>query len=495
MKFKKFYQDYLNKLQAYALAVNTISFEQYTFAPKDGIPYSNEMLSILSEEAFKIENDPETIEQIKDYYETLDDSLEKKEIKERLEKLEDSRSIPSDIYANYVKLSSDAMMIWHKAKEENNYEIFKPYLQQIVEKRMELLTYSPRYNGKNAYDLLLDTYEKGMNQEKYDAFFQKVKESIIPLIKKVNESTHTISDEIMNHPFAIERQEQFMKTIGDFLQIDYNKVYLDTTEHPFTSSFSHGDARITTHYYENSFLSAILSTIHEYGHALYGLQVDPEFEGTMFYEPHCAAHESQSRFLENYIGRSEAFWQANYSKLVEQFPEFKDTSLKELVSMINKSTCSLIRTEADELTYPLHILIRYELEKEMINQTIDYDKLPEIWADKYEEYLGVRPTTYSQGILQDIHWSTGDLGYFPSYALGSAYGAQLYKTMEKQIDVEDALLNHHFEIITNWLKENVHQYGASRSMEDIVEMVTGEPFNPDYYIEYLTQKYTKLYQL
>ncbi len=494
MKFTPFYQNYLNKLQAYTLAINTISFEQYTIAPKDGISYSNEMLAILSEEAFKIENDPDTIQILKETFKTMPDSLEKEEMHQRLEKLEDTKSIPSDVYAQYVKISSDAMMVWHQAKEENNYEIFKPYLQQIVEKRIELLSYSPRYNGNNTYDLLLDAYEKGMNQEKYDAFFKKIKENIIPLIKKVKES-NTISDSVLHQNLSIDRQVQFMKTIGDFLQIDYNKVYLNTTEHPFTSSFSHGDARITTHYYEDSFLSAILSTIHEYGHALYGLQVDEEFEGTMFYEPHCAAHESQSRFLENHIGRSEAFWQANYPELIKQFPEFKDVSLQDLVAMINKSTCSLIRTEADELTYPLHILIRYEIEKEMIHKTIDYEKLPDIWADKYESYLGVRPQTFTEGVLQDIHWSTGDLGYFPSYALGSAYAAQLYNTMAKEIDVEKALWTNHFEIITTWLKEKVHHYGASKSMEEIVEIVTGEPFNPDYYIDYLTKKYTKLYHL
>lgn len=495
MKFEAFYQEYLDKLQAYRLATNTISFEQYTLAPKKGIPYSNKMLSILSEECFKIENNPDTIQKIKDYYAALEPSLEKQEVKTRIEALEDSQSIPSDVYANYVKLSSDAMMVWHEAKDTNNYEIFKPYLKNIVESRKNLLTYSPRYTGDNAYDLLLDTYEKGMNQEKYDAFFKKIKEELIPFIQRVKNSKHIIDDSVMTKKYSVERQAAFMKTIGEFLQIDYGKVFLETTEHPFTSSFSANDARITTHYYEDRFLSAILSTVHEYGHALYGLQVNPDYEGTMFYDPHCAAHESQSRFLENYIGRSEAFWKANYASLVEQFPEFKDTSIDQLIECINKSECGLIRTEADELTYPLHILIRYEIEKEMIGGTMDYDRLPEIWADKYEQYLGVRPDTYSKGVLQDIHWSTGDLGYFPSYALGSAYGAQLFEAMKKDINVEEALESHHFEIITNWLKEKVHHYGASKSMEEIIEEVSGEPFNPDYYVKYLKDKYTKLYKL
>lgn len=495
MNFELFYTDYLKKLQAYQLAFNTISFEQYTIAPKDGIDYSNEMLAILSKEAFQIENNPDTIQKMKEYYNRLEDGLEKKEIQYRLEAIADSQSIPSDVYGASVKLAADSMMKWHEAKEKDNYEIFKPYLKQVVESQKQLISYSPRFTGNNTYDLLLDKFEKGMNQEKYDAFFEKIKENIIPFIQKIKESGTSIDDSFMHKTFSIERQEKFMDTIGEFLKIDKNKVYLSTTEHPFTSSFSHGDARITTHYYPDSFLSAILSTVHEYGHALYGLQVNPEFEGTMFYEPLCAAHESQSRFLENHIGRSKAFWQANYKDLIEQFPEFKDVTVDALVNMINKTECSLIRTEADELTYPLHVLIRYEIEKEIFAGNVDYDTLPTLWNDKYEQYLGIRPNSDATGILQDVHWSDGSFGYFPSYALGSAYAAQLYRQLEKEVDVQQVLENNQFEVIANWLKENVHMYGNSKSMEEIVEIVTKEPFNPDYYIQYLIDKYSKLYQL
>lgn len=496
LQFEPFYNEYIRTLDAYQLAFSTIYFEQMTIAPKKGIPYSNEMLSRLSKQAFILENDPETIKKIEDYQKRLPEgSLERKEVDLRLEALNDSKTIPSDVYANYVKVKADSELAWHQAKEQNNYELFKPHLEAIMKETLNILSYSPKYNGDNAYDVLLDQYEKGMTQEKYDAFFQTVKEKLVPLIKKI-QTKEQIDDSILHETYDVNRQEVFMNEICKFMKVDPERVFLSTTEHPFTDFFSHDDVRITTHYYPDQFLSAILSTVHEYGHALYGLQMDKDFEGTMLCAAvGSAAHESQSRFLENHIGRSEAFWKANYEQLVNLFPEFKDISVENLVKMINKTECSLIRTEADELTYPLHIMIRYEIEKEIAKGNVNYDTLPELWADKYEEYLGIRPTTYANGILQDMHWSTGYLGYFPTYALGSAYAAQLFATMEKEINVDEVLETHHFEIIQEWLEKNVHHYAASKSMAEIVEEVTHEPFNPDYYTDYLINKYTKLYNL
>lgn len=495
LKFEPFYENYLKKIAAYQLAQATMYTDQWTVAPSAGLPYSNEMMSILAQELFEIENDPKMIEKIEAYNKTLPEgSLEKKEVEMRLEDLEHTKNVPSSTYQAFVKARNDAGMYWHEAKEKNDYELFKPHLIDLMNKSIEYMKYSPKYNGNNLYDVFLDAYEPEMNQEKYDAFFAIIKEELVPFIAKIQAEGRTIDDSMMDKEFSVERQEQFMKTIMDYLQVDPTRVSLGTTEHPFTNFLSHNDMRITTHYYPNRFLSAILSTVHEYGHALYGLQMDEQFEGTKLNESvGSAAHESQSRFLENHIGRSYAFWQANYPKLIEQFPEFKNVSIEQLVDMINVAKPSLIRTEADELTYPLHILIRYELEKAMADKTMDYDRLPDLWADKYEQYLGVRPQTYSEGVLQDVHWSDGYLGYFPTYALGSAYAAQLYHKMAQDIDVEEALKTGHMEVITNWLKENVHHYAGSLTMAQIVEKVTGEPFDPHYYVNYLKDKYSKLY--
>lgn len=493
LHFEPFYQNYLDTIAAYNLAIQTIYTDQVTCAPKKGIPHSNQAISLLSKEVFQIENNPELIQKIQDYsHRLLDGSLEKMEVDLRLEQLANTQNIPAEVFAKYVKTKADAGYYWHQAKETNDYALFKPYLQSVMEQTLHLLSYSNKKG--NAYDILLDQFEKGMNQEKYDAFFQVIKDELVPFIHEIQTKGKKIDDSKLSEPIDIPRQKQFMDMIMDYLQVDRDRVYLTTTEHPFTNFLSHDDMRITTHFYPNLFLSAILSTIHEYGHALYGLQMDEQFEGTTLnLLVGSAAHESQSRLLENHIGRSKAFWQANYDAFISLFPEFKDTSLEELVNMINVSKSNYIRTEADELTYPLHILIRYEIEKMIAKQEIDYDQLPNIWNDKYEQYLSIRPQTDTEGILQDVHWSDGALGYFPTYALGSAYAAQIFSTMEEQINVEEALLSNHFEIIAKWLEENVHHYAASKTMEEIVEIVSGKPFDPMIYINYLKNKFSKIY--
>lgn len=496
LHFEPFYQNYLDTLGAYHLALNTLSFEQMTFAPKKGIPYSNEALSILSQQAFEIENNPNLLKQIEDYAKTIDkNSLEYKELSYRLTRIDDMKNVPSDIYAKYVKTQADSDMVWHEAKETNDYELFKPYLKAVMEQTLDIISYSKRYTG-DSYAIALDQFEQGMTEEKYDQFFNVIKERLVPFIQKVKNSPNQIDDTILHTPISCQRQEHFMQHVMDTLKIDPTRVYLSTTEHPFTSFFSHDDVRITTHYYPDQFLSAILSTVHEYGHALYGLQMDKAFDRTMLIEAvGSAAHESQSRLLENHVGRSYSFWKYLYPTFIEEFPEFSEISLDDFYKMINKAEGSLIRTEADELTYSLHILIRYEIEKEIAKKTVNYDTLPELWADKYEQYLGVRPKDYTTGILQDTHWADGLFGYFPTYALGSAMAAQIFEAMKQEINVDKALEEGHFEIIRDWLAEHVHRYAASKTMMEIVEEVSHKPFDPNIYVDYLIDKYSKIYDL
>ena len=495
LKFEPFYQEYERTLAAFQLAHSTIYFEQSTFAPKKGIPYSNEMLSRLSKQAFILENDPEMYQRIKEYYSRLEDSDGKIEVKKRLEKLENSKNIPSDVYAHFVKTRADSELAWHEAKETNDYELFKPHLQAIMEEKLELTEkYNPKCDGRNTYDVLLNEYEPGLTQKEYDEFFNVIKEKLVPFIQKIKEKPQ-IDDSILHQNYDVERQKKFMNKVLEFLRYDPSRAYIETTEHPFTHGLSHNDLRITTHYYENDVTKAVISTIHEFGHALYTLQMNADYEGTLLTHCGAAAQESQSRLLENYIGRSKAFWQVMYPDFVQIFPEFMNISVDDFYKMLNKVECSLVRTKADELTYPLHILIRYELEKDIANHKIDYDKLPELWADKYEEYLGVRPQTYSEGVLQDMHWSSDFYAYFATYALGSAYAAQIYASMEKEMDVKSVIKENHFDKIAKWLEDNVHHYGATLTMAQIVEKVSGEPFNPKYYIDYLIKKYSEIYNI
>lgn len=496
LHFDPFYQQLLDELAAYNLALSTIYSDQLTIAPKKGAMRANEAMAFLSGMAFKLENDPETVAKIEAYAASLPhDSLEKKELDLRLRSLEDTKSVPAALYQKSVQERANAETAWHEAKEKSDYELFKPHLKNVVNNSLKLETYSPRFNGSNSYDLLLDKFEPGMDAAQYDAFFEVLKSELIPLIEKVRQAKQ-IDNSVLSQECDVKNQEKLGEIVLQFLKADPERVYLSTTEHPFTNFLSHDDARITTHYYPDRFISAILSTVHEYGHALYALQTDADFDKTALAEAiGCAAHESQSRFLENHVGRTKAFWDALYPSIVTLFPQFKNLSKEELYEMVNASECGLVRTEADELTYPLHILIRYEIEKMMADGTLNYDELPKIWADKYEQYLGVRPENDKDGVLQDMHWSAGDIGYFPSYALGSAFAAQLAEKMAEELDVEEVIEKGEFEKIAQWLEKNVHHYGALKPMKEIVEEVTGKPFDPYIYTNYLKEKYSKLYHL
>ena len=483
MDLEKFFQDYKEKKSAYQMALSTMYFDQATIAPKNGIPYRNHMTAILSGEAFDQMADMESIRKIEELAKQENLTPErKKELQLLLRELNDLRVLPREVYVDYRRTIADSEAAWHEAKEQDDYQIFKPHLIKVIEKQKEVLSYI--HDKKSDYDYMLDSYQINTDIAYYDRFFDAIRKELLPFLKKLLKEGTPIDDSPLFASFPVSEQEAFMQELLDYMKVNDKECYMTTTEHPFTDFFSAHEARITTHYHEHNVMSAIFSTIHEYGHAQYGLQVKEAYEG------------SQSRFMENHIGRNRAFWEVNYPKLQKHFPkQLEAVSLDDFMKMINVSRPSFIRTEADELTYPIHILIRYELEKEIFNGTVDYDHLDTMWNDKYEAYLGIRPEHDKEGILQDMHWGGALLGYFPTYALGSAFAAQFYHQMEQDIDVEEALRSQAFEQISGWLKENIHQYGAYKDADELMMDVCGEAFDPKYYINYLKNKYAKLYQI
>jgi carboxypeptidase Taq len=264
--------------------------------------------------------------------------------------------------------------------------------------------------------------------------------------------------------------------------------------HPFTWNTHPSDVRFTTRYLENFVFSSIFAAIHELGHATYEQQIDEKWNDTgLSGGTSMGVHESQSRFYENIVGRSREFWEAHYPKFQELFPkELKDVSLDDF-HHANKVEASFVRVEADELTYPMHIMIRYEIEKQLFSGEIEVDDLPQVWNEKMVEYLGIEPKDYSDGVLQDVHWSAGLFGYFPTYVLGSAYAAQFYYTMKKEIDVEELIRTDNIKDINAWLKEKIHQFGGSKTPQELLLEVTGEVFNPKYYVKFLVDKYSDIY--
>lgn len=409
--------------------------------------------------------------------------------------IEEVSCIPPEEYRAYQELTSKSTRIWTKARKENDFASFAPVLKEIIDYQKKFASYRQK-EGQKLYDVMLDSFEPGFTMEKLDEFFDMLKEHIVPLLKQVMESPVRIQDDFLDGDYTEEKQRELAEYLSKYVGFDFSKGVLAVSAHPFTTNLHNRDVRITTHY-KSRVDSSAFSVIHESGHAIYEFGIDdrlsqtPAGQGTSM-----GMHESQSRFFENIIGRSEAFWIPVYGKLKELFPEqLKGVGREMFVRAINKVQPGLIRTEADELTYSLHVLVRYELEKMLIEEDLDVSELPKLWADKYEEYLGIRPETDAQGVLQDIHWAKGSFGYFPSYALGSAFGAQMLFQMKKEMDFDRLLEEGKLDVIREYLKMHVHRYGKMKDSREILKDMTGEDFDSKYYVEYLEEKYRKLYDL
>ncbi len=493
-EYVKKYHEIQERTAAYEIALNTLYWDQLTIAPKKGQPYRNKMMGILSGELFEITTSPDTIQIVeKVANDDTVDEITKIEAKQLLKELNNIRFIPKAEYVEYIQLLGDSEMTWEEAKKTNDWELFKPFLKKIIDTKMRIVSYRP--SDLPVYEQLLDDFEPGLNIQAYDEFFNQVREKLVPLIKKINDK-QIKTPELLSLKVSEEKQRKVVELLKEALNYSNETGYVATSVHPFSSGFSAFDNRVTVAYHEDMFTSSIFSFIHEVGHATYNGQVDPAFEGryirsSMSY----GMHESQSRMYENMLGRSKSFWEPLYPKMVEIVDELKPFSLEDFIFAINYVSNSLIRTEADEVTYPLHVLVRYEIEKALFNNELDVADLPEIWNKKMQEYLQVTPDSYRTGILQDVHWSGGSFGYFPTYALGSAYSAQWYHQMSKSVNIDQALKNGKFQLINDYLKTQIHKYGGLYTAPELFEKVCEKPFDPTYYIDYLVKKYTQLFDL
>ena len=401
--------------------------------------------------------------------------------------------VPREEYEEFTRLTSSAGRVWAEAKEEDDFSKFAPVLEKIIDYRKKMAEYRKK-DGRTLYDAMLDEFEESFPEEKLDEFFGAIREELVPFLEKIKKSGKKIDNSFLHGDFSKEQQEKLAKMMAEYIGFDFDKGVLSVSAHPFTTSFHNKDVRFTTHY-DDWLDHSLFSVIHEGGHALYELGIDDSLTQTILGQgASMAMHESQSRFLENVIGRSEAFWEPVYGKVQELFPDqLGNVPLEDFVKAINRVEPGLIRTSADELTYSLHIMVRYDLEKALMKGEIKTEDLEQAWADKYEEYLGIRPENASSGVLQDIHWSQGSFGYFPSYALGSAFAAQIYEKMKEKIDVDGLLRARDVRTITEYLRENIHRFGKMKSSREILKDTTGEDFSPKYYIRYLKEKYSRLY--
>ncbi len=485
------------KLHAYGFATTAVYYDAVTVAPDGGERERNEAMEILSNITYEIETAPEMLEAVAylyDHRDELDPKL-RREITVYSKQSEYIKSIPQEEYVAYSVLLNEAHSIWRRAKENNDYASFAPTLKKIFDTNKKFaLYYKP---DRDPYDTLLDTYEEGLTKEKCDAFFAELRETIVPLVKKIAE-VKQIENGFMFRTYPLHLQREFSDCLMEKMAIDRKHCNIGETEHPFTLNFNKHDVRITTHYHENDLSNSMYSVVHEGGHALYELGSGDEYEGTgLSGGASMAMHETISRFYENIIGRSRTFISLIFPKLCELFPnELADVTEEQFYLAANYSAPSLIRTEADELSYTLHVMVRYEIERGMMDGSYTVDDLPRVWKEKYKHYLGVDVPDDTRGVLQDSHWSGGSVGYFPSYALGSAYGAQIYETMKNEFDIDAAIAEAGSTApVNSWLEEHIFRHGAMYNSDELLKMCTGEEFSAKYYTDYLTRKYTEIYGL
>lgn len=493
----KQFKDLQKTLKAYNHASGIISVDGDTAAPKGSYVERGETLSVLTQAYLDVYLSKETEEllaRLEEVREELD-PVTKKEYEHFRKEYEKNKKIPVEEQVAYSKLLNDAGAVWHRAKEESDFAMFAPYLEKLVETQKRFAGYYD--STKPVYDVLLDQYEPGLTMEKADAFFDAIREPLVELTKKVTESPVKIDTEFLHRRYPKTEQAKWSQTLMDVLLIDGDYCTLGETEHPFTAGFTKHDVRITTKYAEDDVAASMYSVLHEGGHAIYELGIgDDVNEGCLGGGTSCAVHESQSRFFENYVGRSENFIHFLYPKMRAAFPEqMADVTEQQLYFAVNQAEPSLIRTESDELTYSLHIMIRYEIEKKLFSDEIQVNELPEVWNRLYQEYLGVDVPDDRHGVLQDSHWSGGAFGYFPTYAIGSAYGAQLIAKMRETMDVDGLIRKGDLAPIKDWLEERIHRHGWMLDPENMMVSCTGEEFDPHYFIDYLTEKFSKIYSL
>ena len=491
----KIYNETNKKIKALSLAGFLIGWDMQTEMPKKAD--HGEQLATLSEMEYNLSTAPEyknAIDVLYNNKESLDELL-KHEITVMKEANDKLSKIPVDEYVAFSSLTNEFYNVYVDCKQNNDFKTAMPYYQKVIEYRHKYAKWLETADLKG-YDVLLNEFERGMTVKEYDNFFNLLKEKLVPVIAKIN-ALPKKQFKWAEQAFPAEGQKAFQEYLREVFGFSPSNTVIKESEHPFTTSNTVTDVRITNHFYENNFASSIFSAIHEMGHGLYELQVAPEIDATMSGGgASMAMHESQSRFMENLIARSPAFWHKHFDKLKEIFPAQLDgVTVNDMIEYVNLAECSLIRTEADELTYSFHVLIRYEIEKAIMNGEVNAENMPQKWNELYKQYLGVDVPDDTHGCLQDVHWAYGEFGYFPTYSLGSAYASQIYAAMSKDFNIEEAISQGNMKLITDWLKEKIHKYGSSKFSKDILFIATGEEFNPKYYVDYLVNKYSALYKL
>lgn len=485
-------------------ATAVVHWDMETMMPPKAVQLRSQQLAMLSRITHKMITDSEIgklIEAIMKHpdYEKLTE-VQKRNVYLIKKEYDEQTKLPEKLVAELAKQRAITTNVWKRAKAAKDYSIFKPELEKLVELSKEAAEILMKVKEtKTPYDALLDIYEPKMTSETVAKVFEELRVGLVSLLKKCETAPKQPDVSILKRKVPIEMQKKIAKEIARFIKYDIESKEaggrIDETEHPFTTGY-YDDVRITTHYYEDNFTSSIFSVLHEGGHAMYEQNLRREW----IFQPvgtACSSgfHESQSRFVENIVGRSREFWVYFLPKLKEITGNIlADVELDRFVHAVNQVKPSKIRVEADEVTYCLHIIIRFNLERNLFADKISVAELPQVWNQSYNEYLGVKIENDSEGVMQDTHWASGLYGYFPTYALGNIYSGQILEAMEKDLpDWKKRLAAGNFQDIKQWLTKNVHSYGNLYDPADLIRKITGKELTVKPYLNYLTQKYSMLY--
>lgn len=411
--------------------------------------------------------------------------------------LKQYEKLPPEFLEEWSKTTNEAHIVWKNAKKNNDFPSFAPLLEKIVklcQQKAEYLGYP-----EHPYDALLDEYEEGWKTAEAESYFDSLRQPLKELFSRILASPRYLAEHpLEKEPYSEEKMRQLNQKVLEFLRYDPSSLRLDVSVHPFTEALSLKDVRITTWYHPQDFVRSLMATVHEFGHALYELQGAPELEFTpLAGGVSLGVHESQSRFWENLVARTPEFVNRFYSEITGLGENLAKYSAEEIVRYFNLVRPSLIRVEADELSYHFHIMLRFEIEKGLIEEKIKVKELPEVWRAKFKDYLGIVPETDTEGVLQDIHWSMGALGYFPTYSLGTSLSALWKASLEKELGEMSQLINDEgIAKIQAWLKQNLHQYGSTYVLKELLKRQLGkETVETQPLLDYLTKKYQQIYQL
>jgi carboxypeptidase Taq len=497
----------LLEIQRINSAASLLSWDQETYMPAGGGEARAEQISTLQGIAHQKLVSPEIERLLTDWIHTETgairdspgetwDEPSRSLLREVWRDYSRAKKLPSDFVIKLSRECSLAQQVWVEAKENHSFSQFLPNLRTVLSLKREEAEYLGYRDSP--YNALLDVYEPGSTIEALRPLFAQIKGRLVPLLKKIQKSPIQIDDTILFHTFDQARQLEFGRMVLIAMGYDFERGRLDLSAHPFTTSFHPTDVRVTTRVHEHDLQSCLFSCIHEGGHGLYDQGLDPRYFGTPLGDSvSLGIHESQSRMWENCVGRSRAFWRFFYPMLQQTFHhQLRSLDGEQFYAAINRVKPSLIRVEADELTYNLHIMLRFEIEQDLIEGRTRPEDLPGIWNRKMEEYLGIVPSNDAEGVLQDVHWSFGAFGYFPTYTLGNLYSVQFYEQAKLEIPhLEDEIAAGQLMVLQRWLGQKIHRWGRMFTPDHLSRRVTGKSLDPEPFLSYVEKKYGEIYRL